>query len=908
MARDIFNLIWIVPPPPPPTIGPAGQRSPTTVASATAVTRGVILFPSFMTPLIYVDGHEEEPWLELLIATERELTRDMVNRQLKISAALRAEKPVSASPLFSGAAGNIIVESAGEVDDDGDTILSTHSKFAGILHPSYGEALSDKNVERVYRVKIKATALPISSPTDEYNYSTSTRKFTGYRTHEGATQRVTQMAVFGRELSDQMIREMLDRRFGADAASNQNSLPSRGRYAFPMSGNTVDISRVDPNAPIQSYHPLYVLSGDDAHEYQSFGHVSDIHVNTRWQILGKTNARVIEYGDGQHEDESPEIGDLLAENNRSFHAVLRRVASEADVLIVGGDIVDHIRNAYNPDRVLSSANTPVQIWDAMNIEGDAYTDASYPLGLDLVAFYSFILDAMVSYSRPVFGITGNHDCYVDAFGISPRLNAVVTSSRTNEGIPADLNLTYYEALLSFGPSAGLLRSPSSSFDAEWFDWFHLVLTPFNDWWFKFPKQSLVGLGWGTSEDLVDPSGDQSLGHLPRSDDAISDPQLALLRRAVNQREQRKVILTSHFTFLSYIETVPMHPGGARSSRGTFRRNFSLVMEDYSRFEMGTFETNRGALMDMLAGRQIQVVLTGHSHRRGLHLLLERDGDVIPCELFDTDPHDSLSLCQIPAGLTAAEPAIIVSDSAGPYPRYNRDNEFLGWGSDRPGGTLIKFDSHDGSLRHVKTLTASNRRKARGAVAMDYVDVSSQGALVNNRMETEWVTGEQESGAAPDGPTPIWYIQVPLTAQVHTNWGIYIERLVFAGRHGDRWIRVESSYDAGHNAFAVPADQTADFRTWARLVLQPTRFVSFKLNSRNAFIAGRYDWSSWWNFEVIAQALFQHRPVANSPRMQRIVQYRIFRPQRELAVTGFDMDWREVPNFDWRRRNDPKYAG
>jgi hypothetical protein len=906
VARDIYNFIWIIPLPPPPTIGPAGQRSPTTVAAATAITRGVILFPNFMTPLVHIDGHEEEPWLELLIATERALTREMVNRQLKISANLRAEKPVSASPLFPGAAGNIIVESAGEVDDDGETILSTHSKFSGILHPSYGEALSDKDITRVYKVKIRVSGLPNSSPPDEYPYSSSTRKFTGYRMHEGSAQRYTQMAVQGGELSDQMIREMLNRRFGADSASNPNTLPSRGRYAFPMSGNTVDISRVDPNSPIQSYHPLFVLSGDDASEYVSLGHVSDIHVNTRWQILGRSTARVIEYGDGQYEDESPKIGDLLGENNRSFHSVLRRVCGEADVMIVGGDIVDHIRNAYNADRVLSRTNTPVQIWDAMNIDGDAYTEATYPIGLDLIAFYSFILDAMTSHSRPVFGITGNHDCYVDAFGISPRLNALVTTSRTNEGIPADLNLTYYEALLSFGPSAGLLRSASSSFDAEWFDWFHTVLTPFNDWWFKFPKQSLVGLGWGTTEDLIDMTGEQSYGHLPRSDDAVTDAQLELLRNAVNQRSQRKVILTSHFTFLSYLETVPMHPGGARSSRGTFH------VDTFNRFEMGTFESNRDELMNMLAGRQLQVVLTGHSHRRGLHLLGSRSGDEIPCDLFDTDPNDSLSLCQIPSGLTAAEPAIIVSDSAGPYPRYNRDGEFLGWGSDRPGGTVVKFSAHDGKLSEVKTLSASNRRKARGAVAMDYTDVSSQGALINNRMETEWVTAEQDSGAAPDGTTPIWYIQVPLTAQVHTTWGIYIERVVFAGRHRDRWIRVEASYDSTHNAFKVAPEQTADFRTWARSVLQPTRFVSLKLGSRNSFIANRYDWNSWWNFEVMAQALFQHMPVANSPRMQRYVMYRIFRPQRELSITrvGWGQSrpqFREVPNFDWRRANDPKYA-
>ncbi|NJK32798.1 MAG: hypothetical protein HC927_10530 [Deltaproteobacteria bacterium] len=265
------------------------------------------------------------------------------------------------------------------------------------------------------------------------------------------------------------------------------------------------MAQVDPQQPVQSYHPLIVLSGEAAKDYLDLGHVSDIHVNSRWQILGKSPARVIEYGAGQHEDESPEIGRLLAENNRSFHAVLGRIFAHADVVVVGGDIVDHIRNAYDAARVLAATSTPREIWTAMNLEGDAYTDATYPVGIDLVAFYSFIVDAMTRSSKPVFAISGNHDCYVDAFGISPRLNAELTASRTNEGIPADLNLTFYEALLAFGPSGGLLRSASSSFDAEWFDWFHLVLSPFNDWWFKFPhRRPVVGLGWGTTEDLIDP--------------------------------------------------------------------------------------------------------------------------------------------------------------------------------------------------------------------------------------------------------------------------------------------------------------------------------------------------------------------------------------------------------------------
>ncbi|NJK32797.1 MAG: hypothetical protein HC927_10525 [Deltaproteobacteria bacterium] len=376
---------------------------------------------------------------------------------------------------------------------------------------------------------------------------------------------------------------------------------------------------------------------------------------------------------------------------------------------------------------------------------------------------------------------------------------------------------------------------------------------------------------------------------------------------MNERSTRKVTLTTHFTFLSYIETVAMHPGGARSSPGTFRLNDNtLGTEDYSRFEMGTFETNRAALIEMLANRQLQCVLTGHSHRRGMHLLGARRGDEIPAQLFDTDPSDPLSMCTIPAGLANAEPAIIVSDSGGPYPRHNRDGEFLGWGSDRPGGTLIRYDSGDGRIAEVQTLTATSRPKARGAVAMDYVDVSSNGAFVDNRMETHWIEGDQDNGSAPASTSPIYFIDARLTAQVHTTWQMYIEKLIFAGRHGGNWLRIEASYDSARNAFAVPVDQTDNFRTWLRLVLQPTRYVSIKLGSRDRFIANRYDWRSHWNFEVMAQAIFQHRPGPGG-RMIRQVAYRIFRPQREIAITGRDVNWREAPNFDWRMANDPKYA-
>jgi hypothetical protein len=91
------------------------------------------------------------------------------------------------------------------------------------------------------------------------------------------------------------------------------------------------------------------------------------------------------------------------------------------------------------------------------------------------------------------------------------------------------------------------------------------------------------------------------------------------------------------------------------------------------------------------------------------------------------------------------------------------------------------------------LTATDRRKARGAVVMDYVDVSAEGAFNNNRMQTQKVPADVDNGAVISA-TPVWYIDANLTAQVHTTWGMYIEKMIFAGRHLGRWIHVEAAYN------------------------------------------------------------------------------------------------------------------
>ncbi len=905
MARDIYNFIWVMPEAGAASSGPAAQQATNTVARQQASTRGVILFPTFMTPLVHVTNHDEEDF-ELLIATERELTIGMVNRQLKLSLGLHPEKPYDPAPLFPSAAGNIEVESAGSVSDNRTTILESHTKFAGILHPSYATALRNKRLRRVYRVRISNQALPSESSQDERNYTRTERKFTHYYSRDGQARRGFSEALVGKELSDVMIRDMLRNRYGPDSSSNTTPLPGRGRYAFPMRGNSVNLGRVDPNSPIQSYHPLVIYTGDDAKQYLDFGHVSDIHVNTRWQFLGKSPARMIEYGDGINENESPKIGSIVGETNRNFHNVLSRICGAADVMVVGGDLIDHIRNAYNGHRAIDRTPTVREIWSMMDIDDPGYSETSYPVGLDLVAFFSIMVDATSSRSMPFYAITGNHDCYVEPYGISPRLHG----KRANEGIPADLNLTYYEAMLAFGPSAGLLRQMASSFDEDWFDWFHHVLTPFNDWWFKFPKQSLVGLGWGDSEDLL--LDEQGFGHLPRSEDGVSDGQLALLNKAVDERSERKVTLTSHFTFLSFADNLPVLPYNSSGSMHHATGSMSNGAQLYNDKELGTFESNRGALIDLLDQDKLQVVLTGHSHRRGLYVPSSYAWNTgLTVTMYDTDPHNRYGRSNIPADMRDSEPFVVVSDSAGPYPRHNRHGEFVGWGSDKPGGTLISFGS-DGKVHQVKCYNAHGRSKPRLAVAMDYVDVTTdEGIFVDNEMVTDWVSGSVHSGRT----TGTYVIKANLRRRVWHDWRIGIAKLIFAGFHNDAWIRVEATFSRAHGGYLVPADQSADFRTWLQVIRTPTRFVSIKLgtysgderaNAMVTYLRDRYDFDSHWNFEVETETETHRERQSRHTWTTTGYRYKIKRPQRAIEIYGINCDWRESPNFDWRTAHDTKY--
>ncbi|MCB9718568.1 MAG: metallophosphoesterase [Myxococcales bacterium] len=910
---EVFNFLWVRPSSTIRYDNVAAQQDTGQVRHQRPGVNAIILYPSLMTPLVFVPAHDGQ-WLELLLATDGPLTPDQVNAQLKISRGLDASKAYAVGNLFGGHHSQVIqVE---PVSADGNGILRTHERFEGRLHQKAKDLLQQMSLTSGYRVRISASCLERAVDPSQLEAASTSRPLSG----EGGSVTVS-VDNLGTELQDGAVRELLRRhRGGAD-----NPIPAYGRCTFAAPRRApfgVDISRVDLQDPIQSYHPVFVFR--TPFDYANMAHVSDIHINSRLDIVGQSNARVIEYPEGEHLGESPPISELLMGPNGNFASVLQRiVSSRAHLLLVGGDLIDHVHNAYS-----RATNLGIKgIWDAVDMSDTGYTNATYPKGVDFMAFFSMLV-RLGRAGLPVFGVPGNHDVYDEAFGISPRFSI----SRTNANPPADVNLTFYEALLAFGPTWHVIKK-SFNFTPELFDWFYTLFTPFEDFWVKLPKQSLVALGWGRTEDMValgGASGDfftdvvapgpggQGFGHLPRSDDAVTSDQLVLLRAAADDTE-RKLIVASHFTVLSYAEDIKLATefnshGGAPGV---------LDRREWTHYTMGTFESHRPEVFDMLAQRKIQCFITGHSHRRAVYFLsdakkswrwtwsgglLNSDNRLVYAYLpehFDfARPPQELKREEL-------EPAIVVSDSAGPYPRHNLGGEFYGYGSDYPAGSLVIFGA-DGKIAEIERMRASGRGKPRIPVQMEFLDTEGDGVFeIRGKTDAEVFTAWSSRSV---GARSKYSWQVKLVEHLRDELHISIAELVLAGAPQNyatiripltRRTREVSGFFSSETQemWDVPADHEAEMDQLIESC--PQCFMSIRFTTTNRYLQSQYDWNAWWNYEVV----FSRRTSGGQYSMS--IYYEITRPTREVPSEYRrwylpDGNWPEVPNFAWRRDHLLKY--
>lgn len=314
----------------------------------------VILFPALLTPNLHVRS-ENHGMIELLVAAPKSpaLLAKHVNQHLKVVSGLDPKKPVSSKPLFSKPGNKIVVKKAVHLSGH----VETHGVFKGILHKTVANWLP-KGLDAIYAVQIHESCLQPNPDGQE-----------GEKDNEGP----------GVELQDFVIANVLARLNGP-ALQGQDG---RGTHEFGIGSSGVDYSTVDPEFPIVAYHPLYVYPEGELQQV-ALGHISDFHLNARQKLLAKSPARVIDAESGT--SESPAIGSLINNFEASFSEIIDQLGNSADVLLVGGDLIEHIDNAYPFHdgfglRNLQSASA-ADIWNLVDL-GDNTTATTKPTSISL---------------------------------------------------------------------------------------------------------------------------------------------------------------------------------------------------------------------------------------------------------------------------------------------------------------------------------------------------------------------------------------------------------------------------------------------------------------------------------------------------------------------------------------------
>ena len=299
-------------------------------------------------------------------------------------------------------------------------------------------------------------------------------------------------------------------------------------------------------------------------------------------------------------------------------------------------------------------------------------------------------------------------------------------TKMNEGIPADHNLTIYEACLIYGPSFPQVVRPFN-FMQENFDWFFMLFTPLANYRIDYENQVLVGLDWGESEIMVnlDISGGElkktemssagiagALSGLPRADRSLNEVQKEIIEQA--RGSKKKLMLFSHFTIVNY--ALPF-------SLSHESKPFEASDSVFNNFTKGTFSRGRDWLYPRL-NNGIHYTLSGHSHRSGVYRLKTDAQSLMSTVGYQPDEHRALDerTAKTHAKLFRDPHAsrIAVSSCGGPIGVQNYRGELYGWNLMPPSGTII--DVNAAGADEIRRVAPINYRpaKPRFCVALDYV--------------------------------------------------------------------------------------------------------------------------------------------------------------------------------------------
>ena len=906
MAATLYDLLWVYPLPPAQLPNPVEYTKANPIGERRNGIPAVILYPALLTPEIMAGDDK----LELILLTkpyDKPRWED-VNQQLKIIRGLDPNRSFSTKPLFENVQlhgfikidGYTTIDKLGKLCDMPGSVsqnntaeISTHRRFRGILDKRAIKLYKDKGLTWVSIIEIDKGAFKAAHT-------------------PGGEHKLTKIGKKGNRINCIMPKKCsgYNQDYIVSEALKNADVYCDGVCGFEVGDNDVNHASVDQKNPVLAYHPVFCY---DRLDYAGLGFMGDTHLSSRQQLLTKSKARVIEHrekvkGNPGGESAFMTIGDMVnvcSENTKSILDALG-TAPDVDLVLVLGDVVDHIRNVFSADFMLDLSVKDV--WKAVGLDGK--WEKNYQDNVDYLAFFSLVTNFYKSgNAKPVFVVAGNHDCYRRPYGISPRVLGV----RANEGIPADHNLTFYEAALAFGPTWDKLVKVGALFEAEHFRTFFTMFTPWADCVVQLPKQKLVVLAWGDDEDIIDPHvWGQPTAHLGWANYAVSNTQLSLLRSCWQPKNDgRKIILSTHFTFVSYRDHITEEKAwDAKWDDGdVYYTRAWYSTRDHSDCDWGTFEANREAMYaDVIAGepRKLQCILTGHSHRRGFYTVRGIDtsgNNSVKTGFYDyplfympgpsyqrlTTPKGMPDVAQPDIGKPAVnwardqkEPWIVVCDSGGSIPRHNRYGEFHGWGSDQPSGGVVAFDDQ-GRVKAVDAFKVAVRgvEKPRFVVALDYMDILAEEVI--DEFQTDLFTNWSEMKKG-------WKYQFNLKLDDEfygkegvQKYRIYIEsiHMYYHPRANGKWSKIAME-KIGDSKWEIPEKDNKLVGRDIRRHQGRGLFLSIAFNTTHPELKKRYDFSTPWTFEVAL--------VSGKAMFNRIMIVR-------------KSEWRECPDFERRKKYD-----
>jgi 3',5'-cyclic AMP phosphodiesterase CpdA len=430
------------------------------------------------------------------------------------------------------------------------------------------------------------------------------------------------------------------------------------------------------------YHPFFVTTKKTL----SFGHVTDIHLDTRMDVYGQSEASVIEVKENcpvtaegnrrkiTNSEFHVPLKNRIAQFNRIFMDICDRlIRKKADALVITGDLVDYNRGLHTV-QTHRTCFTPIsETWKALgsSVAGDEH----YRDNRNWFLFYDKLLEL---YGRadavPVFTLLGNHD-YVN-FGMAPW----PVWGFTWNGV-FDQNLTLYECALCFGEgyngSSAFLRDVQEK--SDYVEWYTVFINPFSDYVVNTGDLSLFMVDWGVASNIASAAfkGSGTLHHAEHLfrkktdyDKEKKDNDSGV--RTVTNHEPFPVrnysIYESFIRQKDKVKILFMHATGIcpRDDVSIGRIDHDLEWSD-SEMKFGSFDHRRDQILGDVEKGDLHMIVAGHSHRN---------------VVMDVDISHTKRARVLGAGETygtvtrPAKHLVMVTSSGGPVPKY------------LPGGSLI----------------------------------------------------------------------------------------------------------------------------------------------------------------------------------------------------------------------------